>query len=62
MSSPINLNKFRKQKARKDQKSRADENAYLFGLTKSEKELAKKRSTLEAKKLDSAKKSHEPEA
>ena len=34
---PVNLNKFRKQKARADKKARADENAVTYGLSKSEK-------------------------
>jgi len=37
MTSPINLNKARKAKARTEKKARADENAIKFGRTKSEK-------------------------
>lgn len=37
MSEPVNLNRFRKQKARAEKKARADENAVKFGRTKAEK-------------------------
>lgn len=37
MSKPVNLNRFRKDKARADKKARADENAVKFGRTKAEK-------------------------
>jgi hypothetical protein len=38
MSEPVNLNRFRKQKARAEKKARADENAVKFGRTKAEKQ------------------------
>ena len=38
MAEPVNLNRFRKQKARADKKARAEENAVKFGRTKAEKE------------------------
>lgn len=44
--SPINLNRARKTRARLDKKTKADENAIRFGLTKAEKkrhELEKQR-------------------
>ena len=34
---PINLNRFRKDKARAERKARADENALKFGRTKAQK-------------------------
>ena len=34
---PVNLNKFRKEKARANKKARADENAVTFGLKKADK-------------------------
>jgi hypothetical protein len=36
---PINLNRARKERARKDAKARGDENAARFGRTKTEKAL-----------------------
>ena len=38
MSQPVNLNKFRKTKARADNSTRAEANAVKFGRTKAEKE------------------------
>ncbi|WP_108858682.1 DUF4169 family protein [Ruegeria sp. Alg231-54] len=42
MTEPVNLKKFRKKKARTENKARADQNAVAFGRTKAEKDLAKK--------------------
>ena len=42
MTEPVNLNKFRKEKARTENKARADQNAITFGRKKAEKDLAKK--------------------
>ncbi len=39
MSKPVNLNRYRKDKARAAKKARADENAVAFGLSKTEKTL-----------------------
>jgi|TARA_B110000967_G_scaffold157275_1_gene162395 hypothetical protein len=39
MSSPVNLKKFRKAKARADDTTRAEANAVKFGRTKAEKEV-----------------------
>lgn len=39
MSTPINLNKFRKQKARADKRAQADQNSMKFGRTKAQKDL-----------------------
>lgn len=41
MSTPINLNKVRKARAKKDSQARADANAVRFGLTKAEKEAVR---------------------
>jgi hypothetical protein len=41
MSTPINLNRVRKQKAREAKATRADQNATLHGLTKAEKATGK---------------------
>jgi hypothetical protein len=38
MAAPVNLNRFRKDKARAAKKARADENAVKFGRTKAEKQ------------------------
>ncbi len=37
MNDPVNLNKFRKVKARVDKQTRADTNTVKFGLTKAVK-------------------------
>ncbi len=37
MAEPVNLNRFKKQKARADKLVRADQNAVKFGRTKVEK-------------------------
>lgn len=42
MSTPINLNKVRKARARAAKKVRADANAATFGMTKAEKDRAKR--------------------
>lgn len=38
MAAPVNLNRFRKDKARAEKKARADQNAAKFGRTKAEKQ------------------------
>lgn len=48
MAQPVNLNRFRKEKARAAKKARADANSVKFGRTKAEKSS----STLEAKRVD----------
>lgn len=57
MVEPINLNKFRKAKAKADKKRQAKENRIVFGATKAEKDLLKakdKKTNMEidGKKLD----------
>ncbi|WP_170427776.1 DUF4169 family protein [Ruegeria arenilitoris] len=37
MSKPVNLNRYRKEKARAEKKARADQNAVKFGRSKAEK-------------------------
>lgn len=39
MAEPVNLNRFRKTKARAENKARADTNAVKFGRSKAEKAL-----------------------
>ncbi|WP_299686430.1 DUF4169 family protein [uncultured Tateyamaria sp.] len=52
MSTPINLNKARKARARAENKARADANAVTFGLTKADKRSAQVENAREARKLD----------
>ncbi|QEW21073.1 hypothetical protein LA6_003276 [Marinibacterium anthonyi] len=52
MSKPVNLNRYRKDKARADSKARADENAVKFGRTKAEKDREKAQSALADRRLD----------
>jgi len=41
MSTPINLNQFRKKKARAEKRAQADENALRHGRSKTDKALDK---------------------
>ncbi|KPD12362.1 DUF4169 family protein [Phaeobacter sp. 11ANDIMAR09] len=52
MGKPVNLNRFRKNKARAEQKARADQNAVKFGRSKLEKSLEEARATQEKRLLD----------
>ena len=52
MNTPVNLNRFRKQKARADDKARADQNAALHGLSKAQRELEKAKNTLSKRALN----------
>ena len=52
MAEPVNLNRFRKQKARAEKKARADENTVKFGRTKSEKQRDKAQSDKAIRHLD----------
>lgn len=51
-SDPVNLNRFRKDKARADKKARADENAVKFGRTKAQSDLDKARADKAKRDLD----------
>ncbi|MEL6206198.1 MAG: DUF4169 family protein [Pseudomonadota bacterium] len=42
MATPINLNKARKARARADARAEADRNAAFHGLTKAQKEVARR--------------------
>ncbi|MFP4327095.1 MAG: DUF4169 family protein [Roseicyclus sp.] len=55
MSQPVNLNRFRKAKARAEKKARADENAVKFGRTRAEKAGARAEAEAIARALDSHK-------
>lgn len=52
MSKPVNLNRYRKQKARAEKKVRADQNAVAHGRTKAEKDLDKARNVQNIRRLD----------
>ncbi|NVK12716.1 MAG: DUF4169 family protein [Rhodobacteraceae bacterium] len=52
MGKPVNLNRYRKEKARAEDKARADRNAVTFGRTKAEKDLDKARNAQDARRLD----------
>ncbi|MEP2029062.1 MAG: DUF4169 family protein [Paracoccaceae bacterium] len=55
MSTPINLNKAKKERDRSSRKARADENSVRFGQSKSAKELIKARAEQIARNLDAHK-------
>lgn len=55
MAEPVNLNRFRKQKARADKKARADQNAVKFGRTKAEKQLDRAQTAKANRDLDGKK-------
>lgn len=52
MFKPVNLNRFRKEKARADKKARADENSVKFGRTKSEKQRDADKAQADIRHLD----------
>jgi hypothetical protein len=52
VTTPVNLNRRRKDKARAEAKARADQNAVKFGRTKAEKDLDKARAAQAAARLD----------
>jgi hypothetical protein len=58
MSTPINLNKFRKQKARTDKRALADQNSVKFGRTKEQKDLEEAQNTKAKSLLDAHKTDH----
>jgi hypothetical protein len=54
-TTPISLNKARKDRAKAQAKETAAENRIVFGLTKAEKQLAKARADKAARDLDASK-------
>jgi hypothetical protein len=52
MSTPINLNKARKARARAEKLARADANAVTFGLPKADKVRANRENSRTARALD----------
>lgn len=55
MSAPINLNKVRKERARKERKTRGDENAVAFGQSKAQKAAVKAQAEKIARALEAHK-------
>lgn len=55
MGKPVNLNRYRKDKARAEKRARADENAVKFGRSKAQKSLETARTEKAARDLDGAK-------
>ena len=52
MADPVNLNRFRKARARLAAREQADRNAAFHGLTKPEKDRAKAEAKRESQHLD----------
>ena len=52
MSQPVNLNRFRKAKARAEKSARATQNAVKFGRSKAEKHLQETKNAAEVQHLD----------
>jgi len=55
MTDPVNLNRFRKARAKADDKARAAGNRVAFGRTRAEKDLADARREKAARALDAKK-------
>lgn len=52
MGKPVNLNRYRKEKARAEKKARADQNAVAFGRSKAEKEVVQLQQDKQKRDLD----------
>jgi len=52
MAEPVNLNRFKKQKARAEKKVRADQNAIKHGRSKSERQLDRRTADKAERDLD----------
>lgn len=50
MADPVNLNRFRKTKARREARETADRNAAFHGLTKEQKAQARAEEALQARR------------
>jgi hypothetical protein len=61
MTKVVNLNKFRKQKAKQAREKQADTNRRLHGRTKAERALSLKQKQALESKVDGAKLSKPPE-
>lgn len=62
MAEPVNLNRFRKQKARAEKKARADENAVRHGRSKAQKALETARLDKARRALDAHRAKDDPDA
>ncbi len=56
MTTPVNLNRFRKDKARAEKTARATQNAAKFGRSKAQKDLARAQAAAASRLLDQHKK------
>lgn len=52
MAEPVNLNRYRKQKGRADQKARAEQNVARSGRSKAEKQRERARADKASRDLD----------
>lgn len=52
MTKPVNLNRIRKERQRAEEKARADQNAAFHGLTKDQKEAARREGASSKDHLD----------
>jgi hypothetical protein len=52
MSKPVNLNKFKKAKKKAEDKTRADRNSVVYGLTKDEKQRTRSENARQSKIID----------
>ncbi|WP_419738006.1 DUF4169 family protein [Ruegeria sp.] len=52
MGKPVNLNRYRKQKARAEKKARADQNAVAYGRSQAEKQVVKLQKDKQSRDLD----------
>ncbi len=52
MGKPVNLSRYRKEKARAEKKARADQNSVAFGRSKAEKEVLQKQQDKQRSDLD----------
>lgn len=55
MGKQVNLNRFKKQKARAEEKARANNNAAVHGLSKAQRELTKAKREQKNRLLDGLK-------
>ena len=61
MGDVINLNRFRKQKAKKERAKQAEQNRLKHGRTKTERDLEARRKQLEVRHIDGHKLDRAPE-
>ena len=61
MSNVVNLNKFRKRKAKAEEKKRAETNVRLHGRTNEERAVESKQKELLDRRVDGAKLSQPPD-